>query len=250
MVMERGGSDWKKDLAGALDWWRDAGVDLAFADRAHSWIAPAAEVEDRPAAAPADAPVAAPEPIRLVGGDRGGWPQELSAFADWWLAEPALDPGPMDERVAPRGPAGAELLLLVEHPERDDRDRLLSGPEGALLHAFLKAAGIAPDAAYFASALPRCTPLPDWAALKREGLGAVVAHHLALARPKRVILFGATVSSLLDHDPTQSDQNLRILNHENQTVPVLVAPGLGSMLARPARKAALWGRWLDWTAPD
>lgn len=250
MVMKRGGSDWKRNLAGALDWWREAGVDVTFANEAHIWISPRTQAEDQPAAALDEALAAAPEPNRLIGGDRASWPQEHRAFADWWLAEPSLDPGPTDERVAPRGPMGAELLLLVEHPEREDRDRLLSGPEGALLDAFLRAAGIAHDAAYFASVLPRCTPLPDWAALKREGLGALVAHHLALARPKRVILFGATISSLLDHDPTQSDQILRILNHENQTVPVLVAPGLGSMLARPARKAALWGRWLDWTTPD
>lgn len=246
MVMDHASGDWQKNLAGALDWWREAGVDLSFADEARSWIAAPVE-PDQPASTAAAAPIAPPEPRRLIGGYPAGWPQDLAAFAAWWLGEATLDPGPPNERVPPRGSPGAELMLLVEHPEREDRERLLSGSEGALLDAFLKAAGIEPESAYVASALPRCTPLPDWNALKREGLGAVVAHHVALVRPKRLILFGNAISSLLDHDPTQTAQFLPLVNHEGETVPVLVAPSLRLMLARPARKAALWQRWLDWT---
>jgi DNA polymerase len=249
MVTDHTSGDWKTDLAGALDWWRDAGVDLSFTDAPARWIAPAADFADSSPAAQVAEPAPERAPPRL-GGDGASWPQELADFSQWWLAEPSLDPGPLAERVAPRGMVGARLMVIVEHPEREDRETLLSGAEGALLGAFLNAAGISAESVYFASALPRCTPLPDWAALKNEGLGSILAHHVALARPERAILFGTTVSSLFDHDPAQTGQNLPVLNHEGQSVPMLVAPGLGSMLARPARKAALWGRWLDWTGRD
>ena len=151
------------------------------------------------------------------------------------------------ERVSPRGPVSQELMIVVEHPEREDRERLLSGREGALLDAFLTAAGIASDTAYVTSALPRCTPLPDWTALHSDGLGRILAHHLALAAPQRVILFGGNVPSLLDHDPAQNGPFLPPVNQDGVKVPVLVAPSLGSMLNRPKLKRTLWERWLDWT---
>lgn len=248
MVMDHSSGDWHKSLAGALDWWREAGVEHVFADSPQQWIAPALEAEPGAQAAPAAAvmPLEAQRP--RIGGERADWPQDLAGFPGWWLSEPSLDPGAPSERVPPRGPARPALMVLVEHPEREDGERLLSGPGGALLDAFLQAAGIDPQSVYFASALPRCTPLPDWPQLKRDGLGEVVAHHIALVCPERVILLGTNISPLLDHDPAQTGQFLPIVNHERGTVAVLVAPGLEALRARPGRKAALWGRWLDWTA--
>jgi DNA polymerase len=230
-------------LAGALDWWREAGVDHAFADEARSWVAKAVGPEPAPDVA------AKPEPApRLrIGGERAAWPAELAAFRGWWLADSSLVPGPLAERVAPRGPAQARLMLVVEHPEREDRERLLSGREGKLLDAFLIAAGIAPEATYVASALPRCTPLPDWPALDRDGLGDLLMHHLALAAPRRVILFGSNLPPLLHHDPAQNSLILPAVNHQGGQVPVLVAPSLATMLSRPKLKRGLWERWLDWT---
>lgn len=230
-------------LAGALDWWREAGVDHTFADEPRSWVAkaeaPAAESETR---ALAEAPQ-----LPQLGGDRSGWPTDLAAFQAWWLAEPSLDPGPLAERVAPRGPQGAPLAVVVEHPEREDSEKLLSGREGRLLDAFLTAAGLYPANAYVASALPRCTPLPDWTALHGYGLGKILAHQVELAMPERLILFGSNIPPLLGHAPAQNGPFLPPVNHGGRKVPVLVAPSLSAMLARPKLKRALWERWLDWS---
>ncbi len=231
-------------LAGALDWWREAGVDYAFGDAPRAWIAAPEPADSVPDAEPA--PSAPPQP--KLGGDSAGWPADLEAFAAWWLTEPTLDPGPPAERIAPRGPAAAKLMILVDHPEREDRERLLDGSEGRLLDAFLSAAAIDPEQIYFASILPRCTPLPDWDALARDGLGAIVRHHIALVAPQRLLVFGANVSPLLGNGPAQSGPISEILNHDGPTVPVLVAPSLAGMIAKPARKAGLWKRWLEWTA--
>jgi len=151
------------------------------------------------------------------------------------------------DRIAPRGPAQAKLMVLVDYPEAQDRERLLSGPHGKLLDGFLLAAGIDPEHVYLASALPRHTPLPDWAALYAAGLGKVTAHHVQLAAPQRLLMLGSHISPLLGHDPANSAETLRGFNHEGRNIPVLVAPALEDMLARPRQKAVLWQRWLDWT---
>jgi uracil-DNA glycosylase len=234
------------DLAAAVAWWRDAGVDHDYADAPHAWLRPAEPVIEQSAVF---VPPAEPSPPReRIGGEPEHWPQDFEAFAPWWLTEPSLDGGQTAGRVPPRGPATAELMVLVDHPEAADSDRLLSGPQGRLLDAILSALGIGPESAYIAAALPRQMPLPDWATLGEVGLGELTAHHIALAAPKRLLVFGSHVSSLLGHDPANNAGYLPNLDHEGAKVPALVAPGLEALAARPRGKARLWQALLDWQA--
>jgi hypothetical protein len=241
-------------IAAAMDWWRDAGVDCDFADDPRSWLA---TQEPAPAqimaanatpkttkAAPAPAEAA---PVPAIGGDKGDWPTDLAGFTTWWLSEASLDGGQTSGRVTPRGPAAAELMVLVSEPEAEDGDRLLSDVQGRLLDAILSAMGISPDAAYIASALPRHTPMADWAGLQAAGLGEIIAHHIKLAAPKRLIVFGGNVLPLLGHDPANSPDGLRIFNHEGVSLPLLGAMELAAMLARPRTKARFWQQWLEWS---
>lgn len=235
-------------LAGAIAWWRDAGVDHAYADEPTIWLA---EPEpEKTAAAPPVAPPrpAAPaaRPVARIGGDRESWPQDLAAFHAWWLSEPSLDHGRTSDRVAPRGTAEARLMVLVEQPEAADSEVLLSGPDGTLLSAMLAAMGIAPGQAYIAAALPRHMPMPDMAALTAAGLGDVLTHHVALAAPQRILAFGSSILPLLGNHLTQCAQNLHELNHEGRTIPVLGSRPLDA-LVRGRAKATLWQQWLDWT---
>lgn len=235
-------------IAGALEWWRDAGVDCDFADAPRDWLAKEAEAAPEDMAFQPIARPAAPEPPRVrIGGPPEGWPQDLTAFRAWWLTEPSLDHGAVTRRVAPRGSIGAELMVLVADPAEDDGEILLSGRHGRLFSGMLAALNLTTDQAYLASALPRTTPLPDWRRLAEEGLGEVVRHHIQLAAPKRLILFGGGVSSLLGHDPANNFTNLPLINHEGRTLPLLAAMDLAALLARPRAKAGLWQRLLDWT---
>ena len=233
-------------IAAALQWWRDAGVDYSFADEAVSWLA-APEVKSAevpPTYVPPK--VQAPPPRALIGGDPAGWPQDLAAFQDWWLAEPSLDGGMIEGRVAPRGNAGAALMVLVNQPEAEDGDNILSGPFGKLMSAIVGAMGIDPAEIYVASVLPRHMPHPDWADLATLGLPELTRHHLALAAPQRLICFGRHVSSLLGHDPAKNPDSLTTITHSHGAIPALMAPGLEDLMGRPRIKARLWQALLDW----
>ena len=107
---------------------------------------PRGEHPDQPARAKHPAEEPPPPPVARIGGDREGWPAALADFAPWWLAEPALDPAPAGTRVPPRGVAGAQLLVLVTMPEAGDIEQLLSGKQGQLVSAMLRAMGIPPIA--------------------------------------------------------------------------------------------------------
>ena len=235
-------------IAAALQWWRDAGVEHSYADDAAIWLAPP---EVKSAAAPAAyvaPPPPAPPPPPLIGGDPAQWPQDLASFQTWWLSEPSLDAGQREGRVAPRGPAGAAMMVLVDQPEAEDRDALLSGPLGKLLGAILAAIGIAPEQTYFASVLPRHTPHADWDDLGTAGLPELTRQHLALAGPQRLICFGRHASSLLGHDPAKSSDGLTLITHSHGAVSALMAPGLEDLMGRPRVKARLWQALLSWQA--
>lgn len=252
------------DLVAALDWWREAGVDSDFHDAPADWLEAVAKEETPRARAggnakPSQNDRAAERGPRLRGDaapaasptpaiDLTALPQDISAFPGWWLAEPTLDEGRTAGRVPPRGIAAAELMAIVPEPEREDGEKLLSGPQGRLLDAMLAAMGVAPESVYVASALPRHLPMADWADIAAKGFGQVLVRHVALARPRRLVAFGQNVLPLLGHDPANSPAVSRTFNHEGLTIPLLAGRSLAALLERPRWKAGLWQGWLDWTA--
>lgn len=239
-----------RDLTAAFEWWRDAGVDYDFADDATDWLVkPAEPVEAARPAAKAktaerqyDAPPT--QKIDLLGPNP---PQDLAAFREWWLSEPTLDAIGPRGRIAPRGEAGARLMLLVMDPEQGDTDKLLSQAQGRLVSRMLAAMQIAEENVYFASALPRHTPMVDGAALAGSGFREVLQHHIKLAAPQRVLAFGTNILPLLAHEAAQEPASLEKINHEGFSVPAMATEGLDSMMAMPQLKARFWRRWLEWT---
>ncbi|MEJ2457793.1 MAG: hypothetical protein P8Y58_06415, partial [Novosphingobium sp.] len=166
----------------------------------------------------------------------------------WWLGEPLLDGGATAGRIAPQGTAGAGLMIVVEEPEAEDREALLTGPQGKLLDAMLSAFGTRREDVYLASVLPRHTPAPDWTALHRFGIGQVLAHHVALAAPKRLLVFGGSILPLIGHESPQRPAVLREFHQEGRMIPMLAAWGLPALMRQPRAKPVLWRAWLEWTA--
>lgn len=239
--MDAGGKpNLAEEIAGALAWWREAGVDCDFTAEPQSWLAKPAEPEPESQTAAKAEPALAPPPPRAL-------PADLASFTAWWLSDPTLEPGSPAGRVAPRGSAGAKVMVLVATPEQDDGERLLSGPQGRLLEAILNALGWTADNAYLASILPRHDPMPDWPAIGRAGFGAIALHHISLVAPERVLVLGSNISSLLGHNTAHKPAFLPDVNHAGRTFPVLAEVDLTALLAQPRLKAGLWGRLLEWT---
>lgn len=237
------------DITGALDWWRDAGVDADFLDEPVEWLAPpepeAGAPPERRRPEPRPDPDAPAPPARL---DPAALPADLAAFAPWWLSEPLLCEGGPAARVPPQGKAGAPIMVVVEEPEAEDEEILLSGRHGQLLDAILSAFGTGRDDVYLASALPRHTPGANWAAMADRGIGQVLAHHIALVAPKRLIVLGGNVLPLIGHESPHRPAMLRSFNHEGGSIPLLAAWALPALLEQPRAKPVLWRAWLEWTA--
>ena len=255
-----------REFEAALAWWRAAGVDCDYSDDVTAWLADAPlELASAPAAARVGAqqaaaspdkqreaaqqritPPPAPSPItprRNLLGDSP--PADLAAFQNWWLTAPELDASGFYPRIAPRGPAGAALMVLVPQPEEHDRERLLEGPQGRLLANILAAMGLDDSAVYIASALPCHTPMADLVAIGAGGMDAVLAHHVNLVAPQRVLVLGTAAGSLLSN---VKDYPLGGMSQTVVNTPVMVSETLDAMINMPRLKARFWKRWLEWSA--
>ncbi len=254
-------------LTGALDWWREAGVDHDYSDDPVRWAQPVQPVQPaspQPEEAPANAQATAQEPARAGKKaqepspppapapkfDRGALPADLAGFTRWWLSEAALAEGPVTSRIAPRGQEGTKLMVIVPEPEREDRDSLLSGPQGKLLDAMLAAMELDDAHVYRASVLPRHLPGADWQAIGAAGIGDVLAHHVSLAKPERLAVFGANILPLIGNAPPQGPADLRIFNHEGSSIPLLACRSLAALLEQPRWKGRIWQSWLDWASQE
>lgn len=238
------------EFAAALNWWRDAGVDHDYSDDVTDWLAaPEAQspVEQQPPAQKRKTAPAPPPPPKKIGGDCSNWPRDLSAFQEWFATDNSVDDGGAFPAVRPTGAPGAELMVLVPEPEENDRDALLSGPQGRLLKGILQAAGIPADQVYIAAVLRRHTPMPDWADLRGAGLGDVVHHHILLAAPKRLLTFGRSIPSLLGNDTAQGSVILQNINHDGRSIAAMGASSLSELLRSASRRQRFWQRWLEWT---
>ena len=216
-------------LAAVQDWWRDAGVDHAFVDE------PLAMLREPEVAAPPPARAKPPKPVAEAAPaaplfTAHALPADLAGFREWWCDPASPLPGPPAPRIPPRGGVGAKLMLIAPMPEQQDSDSLFSGPQGRLLHNMLAALGLSEGDAYFAAALPAAMQMPDWDGLAASGLGTVIAHHITLAQPERVLLLGSPLAAMLGEIAP----------------PTLATFAPDQLLAHPRQSARLWPRLLDW----
>lgn len=248
-MLENGQLPTHEEIAAAQDWWAGAGVDCDFTDAPVNWLAAEQAIASPKPSETRRAAASQPEPTPqvMLGGDPAAWPDTLAAFDRWWLSEASLSMGSNAPRPAPRGPENAELMILVPQPEADDRDTLLSGPQGDLIANMARAMGTSIEGVRLASVLPRHTPGADWARLAAAGLGALTLHHLALAAPRRLVVLGRSILPLLGADPEQAAA-LRTVAARNATIDTIAGREPATLLAMAPARRALWQRWLERSA--
>jgi DNA polymerase len=173
--------------ASALSWWQEAGVDTFVAETPRDWLNPA-----RPAPAAAAAP-AAPAPAQL--------PATLEAFQRWLMSSEAAPFLPLSSarRIPPAGDPAAGLMVLVDMPSAEDvaAGKLLAGAVGELFDRMMVAIARGRDSLYLASLAPFRTATGSLDAAASTALAGIARHHVGLARPKALLLFGDICSKAL-----------------------------------------------------
>ncbi len=230
-----------EQYAATIDWWREAGVDFDFVDEIEPLLSDG-ERQVAPAAVPKTEPEAEKPTEPKV--DTAALPDTLEGFRNWWVGPDNPFSFGGAPRIAPIGVEGAPVMMLSTMPEVDDRDTLLAGPQGKLLGNILQAIGVNPNAAYYASALPSHTTLPDWDSLRVDGLGDVLAHHIALAKPRKILLFGSRLPQLLGHEGSAPPESFADISK----TPVLATFSPDRLLDHARQRARLWKRLCQWTA--
>lgn len=223
-------NEWHDAIASALDWWRAAGVDVELQDSPRDWlIEPAAVAPRADATAPA---VAAAATI----------PTTLEAFATWRVGADVPEAGWGARIVAADGPVAAELMVLIEMPEREDaaEGRLLSGPCGRLFDRMLAAIGLDRGRVHVAS-IAAARPLSG--RLPREAVAPltdIAKRYVELVKPKYLLLLGNAPCQVILGDLCQTSRGgLRPLNHLGATT-ALATYHPQQLLERPGLKAESW----------
>jgi len=191
-----------------LDWWLLAGVDCDFADDpANLLVAPkpaavAAEivppVDVRTVPEPVAAPTQSPPPqsplVRLV------LPDTLAELRGWLASSPNVPgAGPPTNRVAASGPDNADLFVLTAAPDAVDLidGHVLGGAPGALFDRMLGAIDLKREKVAIASMA--VSPLAGTRLAPEEiaALADIARHHIALVKPKVVLILGDKASRAL-----------------------------------------------------
>jgi DNA polymerase len=224
--------DWRAAAASALDWWRDAGVDTLIDEAPRDWFKPAAV--PMPVPVPGAAAPVAPQPAAM--------PANLREFEAWRIGAAAPDAG-WNRPIAPQGDAHAGLMILIDMPEREDAatGQLLSGEPGRLFDRMLAAIGRDRQSIYLASlaaARPVSGQIPTEAL---DRLTETALHHIALVRPKRLLLLGNAASrAVLGANAAAARQSLHVLNHAGGQSGAVASFHPRFLLQQPARKAEAW----------
>jgi len=249
----------RDSFVASMDWWEVAGVGEHVEDAPGAWLrSHEPEAEETGDVAEKATPQAPPEPLRRNAvsrfiaaddagnhpGDPASWPDDLEAFQKWWMESDAVDPPGSYPRVAPQGLMEAEAMLVIDQPAGES---LVTGPASTLAANMLRAMGFGEEKRYLASVLPRHALRPDWESVGTAGYGKLLLHHVALAKPQRVIACGERVWSLLAHETAQEPRALTTIPLDSANIPVFAIPDLPTMLRSSRARAQTWNRWLDWS---
>jgi DNA polymerase len=217
------------EAASALEWWRDAGVDVLVDDAVRDWFAAP------PAKVAAPAPDAAPAAPAL--------PATLAELAAWRLGPEAPEAGWSGVSLAASGPVDARVMVLVDCPEREDGDAgaLLSGAAGRLFDRMLAAIGLSRETVHVAAV---CARRPAAGRMPRDvavRLGEVARHLVELTAPERLLLLGdATSRAILAAERVDIRGSLQPFNHRSGQTMVVASHHPRLLLERPALKAESW----------
>jgi DNA polymerase len=216
-------------LRSLVSWWQLAGVDVTVDDSPRQWL--------RAAAAP---PIAPSEARPDLVSDT--LPITLEALVSW-LSSAETFPALGADRPVPAGAVSGGLMLLTDMPDVEDASAgtLVAGTAGRLLDAMLGAIGRDRPSVYLASLAPGRPATGRIDATLEQELGRIARHHIALVRPRAVLMLGdATTRALTGVNLAQARGSIHPVNLDGGTVPSIATFHPRFLLQQPARKADAW----------
>jgi DNA polymerase len=228
------------ELASTLAWWLDAGVDVPVAEEPRDWLkpkAPPAPVETKAYSAPAPAAPAAP------AARTEELPAQIDLFQTWLQSSDTLPfAAPAAPRVCPSGDPASGLMIMIDMPSVEDcsAGTLLAGEVGRLFDRMLAAIGRDRSSVYFA-ALSCLRSADGRLGGEEKQCGLLARHHIGLAAPRALLVFGDAASKALLGLPVA---RARGRWHEVDThagkIRTLATISPRQLLTQPAQKAHAW----------
>lgn len=214
----------KAEATSALRWWLESGVDSFVQEQPRNWLAP-----EQPAP-----PTVGEQPSRVP------LPDNLEAFRGWLTSAPEAPFGSVQSKaILPQGAEGAEVMLLAEMPGRDEAaaGRPIAGEAWELMQRMLAAIGFTPEQAYSANLACFYAPGTKLAPQQLAECADAARRHVALAKPKRLLLLGDAPSrALLDKPLLEARGHV----HAVEGVRTVVTFHPRFLLTRPSEKARAW----------
>jgi DNA polymerase len=177
------------DAASALQWWSDAGVDVLVDEAPRDWLRPQAKAAP---AAPAEQAPAEAEAEALPG--------QLSLFQGWLATSDRLPfAAPSVPRVCPSGDPASGLMIVADMPSGEDcaAGTLISGEPGRLFDRMLAAIGRDRASVYLAALSCIRSPSGQLNSEAAKSCADLARHHIGLAAPRALLLFGDSCSKAL-----------------------------------------------------
>ncbi len=211
-----------------LGWWIESGVDAAVGESPRNWLG-----------APEPKPGSASQPATAANVTEPS-PETLAGLRDWLASSVQLPlASATAKRIMPHGPEQAGMMLLSDAPALEDfaAGQPIGGEAWSLAVKMLAAIGIPPEEAYSASLSCFHAPGARMSEGDRAACAEIARKHIALVRPKRLILFGdAPAKALLGQPTTAARGHI----HKVEGVRTIATFHPRWLLKRPGDKALAW----------
>jgi DNA polymerase len=231
--VERGTEAFSPEAAeSALTWWTEAGVDTLVDEAPRDWLRPKSrEAAPEAPAAPAEAPDDA-------------LPGQLDLFQAWLASSDRLAfAAPAAPRVCPAGDPASGLMILADMPTGEDcaAGALISGEAGRLFERMLAAIGRDRGSVYLAALSCIRSPSGQLNSDSMKSCAALARHHIGLAAPKAVLLFGdSCAKALLGLSVPQARGRWHEIATHAGPVKALATIAPRQLLDSPRLKAMAW----------
>ncbi len=222
--------------ASLLQWWADAGVDVLVDEAPRDWL----RVKSK---APPPLP-GTPAPAMPTPAPADALPDQLELFRGFLRDNHALPyASPSARRVCPAGDPASGLMIMSDMPAAEDcgTGTLLSGDVGRLFDRMLAAIGRDRSSVYLASM--SCFRSPDgrFTTGTAKDCARLALHHIGLAAPRALLLFGDACSKALVGLPMAQARGRwhEIATHAGPIKTIVTLPP-SYLLAQPSAKALAW----------